>query len=309
MREFAGSKATASLPVANTVKVGVAPALMVVVTLADGGAKQAAVAGFVSQTERFNGNGVSLVSGVTVIVAPAPTFTDAMANAALPVLPGRFKIPSPDVVAPRATRSATGAAEAEKNNVFTPSITSACGVLAQSKPSDTAVGEKGAVGVRPNMNVCEPLGANVTSVFGTPVRAFVAGSVVWKKKLAGKLSNSAIPQPSIVALVVFSTVAKAVAVVPTCTDRLPGNTAAPGAPTSGLEELTSLTTTVTKLELLAVSVSLSPATKLLALVCMPTVFKTRSSVITAVLAAPMLPRVQLNWSAWALQVPLSLIHI
>jgi hypothetical protein len=65
-----------------------------------------------------------------------------------------------------------------------------------------------------------------TLVFGVPVSAFVFGSVVWKLKLAGMLACSEMPTLTAVASPVLMIVTKAVAGIPTCTDRLAGNTAA-----------------------------------------------------------------------------------
>ena len=82
-------------------------------------------------------------------------------------------------MAARATMSGTGVAEAESRSVFNPTVLEAGWVLVQSKFSDTSVGEKGAVGVKPITNVCNCPAPISTGVLAEPVRAFVLGSVVW----------------------------------------------------------------------------------------------------------------------------------
>src|SRR5689334_16123883 len=66
----------------------------------------------------------------------------------------------------------------------------------------------------------------LTGVFKVPVRALVCGSVVWNWKLAAIEVPRLRPQlvPILVELALMM-VAKAVAVLPTCTERLAGNTA------------------------------------------------------------------------------------
>ena len=59
-----------------------------------------------------------------------------------------------------------------------------------------------------------------------PVNALVDGSVVWKTKLAGMLVAGAIVQVEASAGPASIIVANAVAVLPICTDRLSGSTAA-----------------------------------------------------------------------------------
>jgi len=52
-------------------------------------------------------------------------------------------------------------------------------VLVQSKLSTTSTSEKGVVDVKANRKVCVAPSAISAGVFGVPVNALVAGSVVW----------------------------------------------------------------------------------------------------------------------------------
>src|SRR4029450_13840602 len=65
-----------------------------------------------------------------------------------------------------------------------------------------------------------------TGVFGAPVTWLVAGSVDWYMNVAGRLIKSERPHPVAITEPTWIIVAKAVAVVPTCTERLDGSTAA-----------------------------------------------------------------------------------
>ena len=62
-------------------------------------------------------------------------------------------------------------------------------------------------------------------VFGEPVSALVAGLVVWYTKLAGTVVTGTIAQPLKAEEPLLMIVAKAVAVLPSSTERLDGNTA------------------------------------------------------------------------------------
>ena len=65
-----------------------------------------------------------------------------------------------------------------------------------------------------------------TGVLEVPVSTLVNGSVVWNRKSAGTLVIGAMPQLVAVCSSVLMIVANAVAVSPTCTERLLGRTAA-----------------------------------------------------------------------------------
>ena len=81
--------------------------------------------------------------------------------------------------------------------------------------------------------LCAVPAARFTGVLGVPVNALVAGLVVWYAKPAVTLVTGAIVQPAAVAGPAFIRVAKAVAVLPSWTDRLDGSTAAARATGGG----------------------------------------------------------------------------
>src|SRR5262245_4777679 len=88
------------------------------------------------------------VSADTVMLPLAPTFTVATAKAPVPLEPGMLTIPSLVAVAPKATMSGTGVADAERSRLFSPTVIGAGLELAQLKLSHTSVGANGAVGVK-----------------------------------------------------------------------------------------------------------------------------------------------------------------
>ena len=138
------------LPWTKIPKVGVALALIVVVTLIAGDAKQAPVPGLVSQIKRFTGILAPPVSADAVILALTPELMVATANAPVPFVPGMFTMPSLVVVAVKATMSGAGVFEAEKSKVSMPGIIEAGLVFVQSKLNLTSVGGIGALGVKAN---------------------------------------------------------------------------------------------------------------------------------------------------------------
>jgi hypothetical protein len=73
----AGSKGTAPLPVTKIPKVGVAPALIVVVTVGGGGLRQAPSAGLVWQIPSEIGSDASPRSADAVMLAATPRFAVA----------------------------------------------------------------------------------------------------------------------------------------------------------------------------------------------------------------------------------------
>jgi hypothetical protein len=79
--------------------------------------------------------------------------SEQISNAPVPFAPGIFTMPSLLGVAPMATMSATGVAEAEKRRVLTPGMIGAGSVLAHLKLSSTSVGAIGAVGINPKANL------------------------------------------------------------------------------------------------------------------------------------------------------------
>ena len=123
---------------ANTEKVGVALAAMVVSTVGVGGAKHCPSVGLVSQINSDSGGLADPVSTVATTVAALPTFTEATAKAPEPVLPGRLRMPSLVGVAPRATISGTAVVEADRSKVLTPSITPPIMLFEQSKFNGTS---------------------------------------------------------------------------------------------------------------------------------------------------------------------------
>jgi len=113
-----------------------------------------------------------------VISAAAPTFAVATANTPVAVGPGMFTMPSPLVVAAKATISGIGVAEAEKSRVLRPELMEAGVVSAQSKLNCTSVGAIGPVGVRAKTKFWAAPGGMVTGVLAVPVTWLVAWSVV-----------------------------------------------------------------------------------------------------------------------------------
>jgi hypothetical protein len=87
MRLVAGEKGTTPLAVAKIAKVGVALALIVVVTLDAGDARHCPEVGLVWQRLIANGSVADPVFAVAVIAALSPTLTVATANALEPDLP------------------------------------------------------------------------------------------------------------------------------------------------------------------------------------------------------------------------------
>ena len=146
----AGSNGTAPVPVTKIENVGVAPAVIEVVTLAAGADRHAPVTGLLSQIDSARGKIAVPVSADAVIESWLPTLTVATAKAFAPELPGKSTMPSPVGVAARATISGTGVLEADSNSVFKPTVTGAGFVLKQSKVSCTSVESKAAVGVKAN---------------------------------------------------------------------------------------------------------------------------------------------------------------
>ena len=100
-------------------------AAIAVVTLAAGGARHWPVGGLVWHSVSASGRLAEPVFAVAVIVEPAPTLSVATAKAADPLVPVMCRMPSLEVVAPSATTSDTGAAEAESSSVSRPTTTPA----------------------------------------------------------------------------------------------------------------------------------------------------------------------------------------
>ena len=169
IRFAAGSKGTLPLPCTKIPKVGVALALICVITLGPIAEIHAPVPGFVSHSKRFTGNVAAPVSAEAVIVAVAPTFTVATEKAPVPLVPGMVTMPSLVVVAARATMSAIGVAEAESSKVFSPTLIGAGSLFAQLKLNCTSVGGKGAVGVKANTKLCAAPAAMFAGASGNPM--------------------------------------------------------------------------------------------------------------------------------------------
>src|SRR6516162_6152919 len=122
--------------------------------------------------------------------------------------------------------SGTGALDPDSSSVLSPEVVGAGAALAQAKLNPTSVGANAAVGVKAMTKLCAaPCGIS-TAVLAVPVTWLVAGSVVWKAKLAGTLVAGVIVHDVAVPGPVLMIVANAVAAIPTWTERLIGNTAA-----------------------------------------------------------------------------------
>jgi hypothetical protein len=100
--------------------VGVAPALIVSVTLPAGAPRHTPVAGFVWHTEMATGSETLPVSAAAVILPVTPTLTVATANTPTPVDGEMFTIPLLSGVAASATMSGIGVGDADNGTVLTP---------------------------------------------------------------------------------------------------------------------------------------------------------------------------------------------
>src|SRR6516162_1842290 len=118
MRLLAGSNGTLPLAVAKMPKVGVALALIVVVTLDAGGERHCPLVGSVWHSVIVSGKLADPVLAVPVIEALAPTLTVATAKAFDPVVPVMCRMPSFIAVAARATTSGTGVDDADSSKVL-----------------------------------------------------------------------------------------------------------------------------------------------------------------------------------------------
>src|SRR6185436_9611976 len=112
-RRKAASRVITPEPCANTPKVGVALAEIVVVTLVPTADLHWPVAGTVSHRNRLTGTVARPVSTETVMVLEAPRLTVATENTPVRVAPGILAMPSPLKVAASATMSGTGVADAD----------------------------------------------------------------------------------------------------------------------------------------------------------------------------------------------------
>ena len=146
-RLLAGSNGTLPEPCTKIVKVGVALALIVVLTVGPIAEVHCPDDGLVWQSVLVTGSEAAPVSADAVIDPVAPTLTVATAKAPAPFVPGILRMPSPDAVAPRATISGTGEVEADSNRVFRPTTFGAALLLLQLAVIETSVAENGPVGV------------------------------------------------------------------------------------------------------------------------------------------------------------------
>jgi hypothetical protein len=178
MRLVCGTNGTAPLVVAKIAKVGVALALIVVVTLGPIDEMHCPLVGSVWHRVIVSGNVTAPVLAVAVIDPLAPTLTVATAKAFEPVVLEMCKMPSFWAVAASATTSDTGVDEADSSNVLRPVVLGAALTPVQSNPSITTAGTNGPLGVKAITKLCDPPAAIDTGVFGDPVSALVAGLVV-----------------------------------------------------------------------------------------------------------------------------------
>src|SRR5262245_17792546 len=168
IRFVPGSKGTVPVAVAKMPKVGVAPPLIVRVTVGLGVARHAPVAGSVSQTVRSTGK-VAAVSAETVMLPALPRFTVATAKAAAPVGPEMLTIPSPVEVTARATTSGTAVDDADTSNVSSPETIGAGSLFVQSKARRISVGRNAADGVRAMTKLWAAPSGTSTGVSALPV--------------------------------------------------------------------------------------------------------------------------------------------
>lgn len=194
---------------------------MTAVVVAAGPEMHCPLCGLVWQTESDTARLAPPVSADTVMVPEAPTSTVATETAPAPLLPGISRIPG-SPLATRATMSGTGLLDPDNSNVLTPETTAAAGALAHANVSATSVGEKAPVGAKAMVKFCAAPTAILTGAFKAPA----VGLVAWKLKFAGTVVAGAIVHPVPMDAPALMMVAEAVAVVPICTDRLDGRTAA-----------------------------------------------------------------------------------
>src|SRR6266436_3484594 len=108
------------------------------------------------------------MSAVAVIVAAAPTLTEATAKNPVPVSPGMFTIPSLPRVAASATMSGIGTGAADSRSVLTPGVIGAW-VCPHAKLSWSSVGGIAAVGVKATTKVWKAEPAMLIGVVLGPV--------------------------------------------------------------------------------------------------------------------------------------------
>jgi len=148
-RLFAGSKGTLPEPATKKAKVGVASFAMVVVTVGPTALMQAPVVGLVSHVCTLT---PAAPVALTVMVPVTPAFKVATANTPVPVGPGISAMPGV-MVAASAMMSGTGALPEASSNVFSPLVTGAGGLLAQSNEMTTSVGLNAVTGSKKNAKV------------------------------------------------------------------------------------------------------------------------------------------------------------
>jgi hypothetical protein len=227
IRFEAGSKGTLPVLWTKIEKVlGVANAFIWEITLGPVTEIHCPVTGLVWQRDMFTGKIAPPVSAEAIMLPFAPTFTVATAKAPTPFVRGTLTTPSSVVVAANATMSAKSELEAESSSVLSPVLIGAGFVFEQLKLKRTSVEAIGEFGLKDKTKLWAAPGGMSTGIFGNPMAWFVRGLVVWKLKVAGIAVTKEMPQLVAVTDPALTMVAKAVAKVPTWTERLDGRTAA-----------------------------------------------------------------------------------
>src|SRR5215831_17493125 len=174
------------------------------------------------------GRAVVPVSAVTVIGPGAPRLKLATENTPDP--PTTSTMPLRLIVATIAMMSGTAPTDPDSNNVLIPVATLAGSLLLHLNEKVTSVGWNGAVGVNAMTYVWPPPAGMVAPAFGLPVRALVAGLVVWNEKFAGTALVGVIPQSCPAAPPALRMVANTTPEFPTWIERLVGSRAAASGP-------------------------------------------------------------------------------
>src|SRR5262249_50824213 len=113
-----------------------------------------------------------------------------------------------------------GVLRADSVSVFTPGIDAAGITPSHANANSMSVTGKGDCGVKARTNVWNCFAAMLTGALGVPVGTLVAGSVVWNRKVAGRLAMGVMSQRVNGASDGLITVANTVAgAPPTCTAR------------------------------------------------------------------------------------------
>ena len=151
---------------------------MFVLTLALGASRHSPVAGLVSHTSTAPSM-FTEAAALTDTVSAAPTLDVAREKKPNWRSWAMLAMPSPLGVSAMAITSATGVLLAASSSVLMPAVTGAVPVLPQVKLNSMSLALKAWFGVMLSRKDWLPPAAMSAGVFGEPVRALLAASVVW----------------------------------------------------------------------------------------------------------------------------------